>query len=381
MYIGEQIINPSVERLRLSRQLGCSHIVIDTRPNERLLGGDGCWDSAKVTELRRWVEEQGMTLDVLALDIGSILLDSLRAPEKARETAEKLRKDILAAGEGGVRTLKYNVQMVGITRTGFSEGRGGVQCSTFRASDYTPEKDANFSYWGVGHPGGGAHGADIAVNSTGTKEAVGQVLGTESGGVSEAEGWRALEYFVENVIPTAEKAGVRLAGHPHDPAYPPGGLNGVNHVVGSVAGIRRFLDLAPESKSHGLNFCQGTVAEMSPDPNGTVLEAIREFGGRKRIFMVHFRNIKGGYCDFHECFPDEGDVDMAASLRAYRDVGYDGILCPDHVPVSDLDPARERFFAFALGYTKGLLHATEDMSHREAYYRQRRERAVQPGRA
>jgi D-mannonate dehydratase len=60
----------------------------------------------------------------------------------------------------------------------------------------------------------------------------------------------------------------------------------------------------------------------------------------------------------HECFPDEGSVDMAACIRAYRDVGYRCMLCPDHVPLSDLGPARERFFAFALGYTKGLIQAT-----------------------
>jgi mannonate dehydratase len=132
--------------------------------------------------------------------------------------------------------------------------------------------------------------------------------------------------------------------------------------------MKRFLDIAPESPSHGLNFCQGTIAEMSSDPNQIVQDAIREFGQRKRIFMVHFRNINGGYCDFHECFPDEGSVDMAEAIRAYREVGYDGILCPDHVPVSDLDPARERFFAFALGYTKGLLHAlpSKEKSQRPA---------------
>lgn len=359
MYIGEQIINPTEERLRLSTQLGVSNVVIDTRPNLALQGEDGCWDSGKIADQRRWVESLGLSLDVLALDVDSILLDSLRAPDRAAATAARLRKDIQAAADGGVATLKYNVQMVGITRTGFVAGRGGVRCSAFRASEYSPDRDAQFSYWGVGHPGGGEHGADIAVNALGTREAVGQVLGTQSGGISEAEGWQALEYFVEQVIPTAERAGVRLAGHPHDPAYPPGGLNGVNHVVGSVAGMRRFLDLAPESPAHGLNFCQGTVAEMSDTPNDTVLAAIREFGARKRIFMVHFRNIRGGYLDFAECFPDEGSVDMAACIRAYREVGYEGILCPDHVPLSELDPARERFFAFALGYTKGLIQATE----------------------
>ncbi|MBR0687823.1 mannonate dehydratase [Bradyrhizobium manausense] len=357
MYIGEQIINPTAERLRLSSQLGATHVVIDTRPNEQLKGDDGAWDAKKVAAQRQWIEGFGLKLDVLALDVGSILLDSLYKTEAAARTVERLRKDIRAAADGGVTTLKYNLQMVGITRTGFAEGRGGVRCSAFRAADYSPEKDASFSYWGVGHPGGGAHGADISVNALGTAEAVGQVLGTQSGGVTEQQGWHAISCFLEAVLPTAEAAGVRLAGHPHDPAYPPGGLNGVNHVVGSLDGMRRFINLAPESTAHGFNFCQGTIAEMSREPTKVVLEAIKEFGPRGKIFMVHFRNIKGGYLDFAECFPDEGSVDMPACIRAYRDLGYTGILCPDHVPVSELDPARERFFAFALGYTKGLIQS------------------------
>lgn len=357
MDLGEQIINPTEDRLRLSTQYGVKHLVIDSRPNEQLMGEYGAWDAKKIEAQRKWVEGFGMSLDVLALDVDSILLDSIHHPEKAKTTAERLRKDIRAAADGGVTTLKYNLQMVGITRTGFVEGRGGVRGSAFQANKYSKESDAEFSYWGVGHPGADQHGSDIGANAPGAREAVGQVLSAKSGGVTEQQGWDALAYFVEQVIPTAERAGVRLAAHPHDPAYPPGGLNGVEHVVGSIEGIRRFLDLAPESVAHGLNFCQGTVAEMSEDPSDYVVKAIREFGARKRIYMVHFRNIKGGYLDFSECFPDEGSVDMAAAVRAYREVGYDGILCPDHVPVSDLDPARERFFGFALGYTRGLLQA------------------------
>jgi mannonate dehydratase len=86
-----------------------------------------------------------------------------------------------------------------------------------------------------------------------------------------------------------------------------------------------------------------------------VLRAIEEFA--PRIFMVHFRNIKGGYLDFAEVFPDEGDVDMNEAIRAYQRAGYAGILCPDHVPLSELDANRERFMSFALGYTRGLLQA------------------------
>lgn len=357
LYLGEQLINPTESRLTLSAQLGVSGIVIDTRPNAQLLGPDGRWDGAKVADQRRFVERFGLKLDVLALDVGSILLDSIHNPERAARTAEALRTDIRAAAAGGAPILKYNLQMVGITRTAAIQGRGGAKCSAFRAADYKPEADALFSYWGVGHPDSNREDSDEPANALGAPEACGQVLAQESGGVTAEQGWRAIEYLVEQIAPTAEREGVKLAAHPHDPAYPPGGLNGVEHVVGSLDGVRRFLDIAPGNACHGLNFCQGTIAEMSSDPNAVVQAAIAEFGGRKRIFMVHFRNIKGGYCDFAECFPDDGDVDMAAAIRAYRAVGYTGPLCPDHVPLSDIDPGRERFFSFALGYTRGLLQA------------------------
>lgn len=357
MYIGEQLINPTADRLRLSTQLGVGHVVLDTRPNVQLEGADGNWDAGKVAAYRRRVEGFGLTLECLALDVGSFLIDTLYDRLRAARRAEKLQADIRAAADGGLGLLKYNLQMVGITRTGRRLGRGGVLESAFRATDYSVQADRAHSYWGVGHPGGGVAGADIAVNAVGTAEAVGQVVAREIQGVTAAQAWSALEQLVEVVVPAAERAGLRLAAHPHDPAYPNGGLNGVEHVVGSTEGIERFLDLAPESTAHGINFCQGTVAEMSSDPSPYVIEAIRRIGGRGRIYMVHFRNIKGGFCDFSECFPDEGAVDMAAAVRAYRAVGYRGILCPDHVPASDLDPARERFFAFALGYTKGLLQA------------------------
>ncbi|WP_319413333.1 mannonate dehydratase [uncultured Cohaesibacter sp.] len=355
MYLGEQLISPTDERLRLSAQLGCEGIVIDTRPNPELLTGDGLWDVAKITQQRKWVESYGMSCDCLALDLGSLLLDSLRNLERAKIRAAQLRQHIQAAGEGGVNMVKFTVAMVGITRTGVVDGRGGMKCSTFKASDYAPETDARFSYWGTVLPEDGETKSASPVYDKSNPETGGQMLANEAGGISFEEGWRAIEFMIDELLPTAEKAGVRLACHPHDPAYPREGLNGVHHVLGSLEGMKRFIALAPESPSLGFNFCQGTIAEMSSDPNAIVLEAIREFGPRQKIFMVHFRNIKGGYLDFREAMPDEGSVDMAASIKAYREVGYKGILCPDHVPLSDVDPGRERFFAYCLGYTRGLL--------------------------
>ena len=140
-----------------------------------------------------------------------------------------------------------------------------------------------------------------------------------AGIVSEEENWERIDHFLAAVVPVATAAKVRLACHPHDPYTPPG-CPGVTRVLGMVERLKRFVKMH-ESPSHGLNFCQGTIAEMLDDPAREIFEVIRWFGRRGKIFNVHFRNIKGRKLDFMEAFLNEGDMDMAHSLAAYRDVG------------------------------------------------------------
>jgi mannonate dehydratase len=170
--------------------------------------------------------------------------------------------------------------------------------------------------------------------------------------------WQALERVVKAAVPVAEEVGIKLAMHPQDPPMPADADLNVHHVLRSVESLEHFLDLYP-SPVHGLNFCQGTVAEMCENPAVEILDAIRKFGEKEKIFMVHFRNIRGGYLNFSEVLPDEGDVNMLDAIRAYRDVGFLGMLCPDHVALSDSDPDNERLFSFCLGYIKGLIQAVE----------------------
>jgi mannonate dehydratase len=84
---------------------------------------------------------------------------------------------------------------------------------------------------------------------------------------------------------------------------------------------------------------------------------IRYFGARRKIFNVHFRNIKGHFLDFEETFPDDGDVNMVEALKTYREVGYDGMIMPDHAPQIDGDPDHRQAFAFEFGYIQALLQA------------------------
>jgi len=168
---------------------------------------------------------------------------------------------------------------------------------------------------------------------------------------SEEEVWERITYFLERAVPVAEKAGVKLACHPDDP--PVAALRGETRVLDSLEGLKRLIETVP-SEANGLNFCQGTVAEMGVD----VIEAIRYFGSRGVIHHVHFRNIKGSVPRFDESFIDDGDVNMLDALCAYKEVGYTGTIMPDHWPrVVGHSPQVGR--AFALGYMKALMQALD----------------------
>ncbi len=132
------------------------------------------------------------------------------------------------------------------------------------------------------------------------------------------------------------------------------GWRGVHTVLGSVDGMKRFVDTMP-SPYHGLNFCQGTVSEMLAKPGEEIYDVIRYFGSRRKIFIVHFRNIRGGFLKFEETFPDEGDVNMPRALRTYQEVGYDGMIMPDHVPQIVGDQRGQKAFAYCFGYIQALL--------------------------
>jgi mannonate dehydratase len=94
MYISEQLLNPSEARLRLSAQLGVEHVVLDNRGTELV---STAWDAKTLRDYRRWVEGFGLELDVFALDVASILLDSLVDLASAKKSRNLLAPASAAA--------------------------------------------------------------------------------------------------------------------------------------------------------------------------------------------------------------------------------------------------------------------------------------------
>jgi mannonate dehydratase len=315
----------SDEVLRVMAAFGVDHIC-SRLPSPKF---DENWSVEGLTKLRQRVESFGIVLAAVPLPLSSSYIAKSenpdimlgRSPERDQEI-DKICKMIENCAHAGIPMVKYNMTILGVVRTGREPGRGGCSYSYF---DYSKTKQ--------------------------------EPPLTEAGPVSSEMMWERITYFLKRVVPVAEQNKVKMACHPHDPAMPADeGFRGVHRVLGSVDGLKRFIEINP-SPYHGLNFCQGTVSEMLKDPSRELPDVIRYFGMRKKIFNVHFRNIHGGFLNFRETFPDAGSVDMLAMLRVYKEVGYDGMLMPDHVPQIEGDTGGHQAFAFSFGYIRALMQA------------------------
>lgn len=165
---------------------------------------------------------------------------------------------------------------------------------------------------------------------------------------TEDDIWKSFTDFMHAIMPTAEKAGVRIGLHPDDPPVP--SLGGVARVFRNFEGYQRALQIA-DSENFGICLCIGTWSEGGPATGKSAIEMIRYFGAKGRIFKIHFRNVSSYLPRFHETFVDEGYQDMYGVMRALRDVNFSGIVIPDHVPAG-ADPMMN--VAFTIGYMKAF---------------------------
>lgn len=171
--------------------------------------------------------------------------------------------------------------------------------------------------------------------------------------IGEEDLWSNLDYFLRRVLPVAEKAGVKLSMHPDDPPITP--ICGVSRIMRTVENFQRLLDLVP-SPMNTITMCQGNFTLMTDD----LPRVIHQFGDK--ISFVHFRDVRGVPTRFEETWHDAGKTDMLACMRAYRDIGFNGVLRPDHVPTVEGDSNDNAGYSafgrlYAIGYIRGLREA------------------------
>jgi mannonate dehydratase len=246
------------------------------------------------------------------------------------EEIEKVIQSIRAAGRAGLPVIEYNFYANRLVEGYYEElGRGGAGLTAY---DY--ERSRNLPPL----PDVGTYTAE--------------------------QSWSNITYFLKAVIPEAEKAGVKMAIHPHDPPVPLS--RGSAQIMSTVAGWKRLTEIVP-SEANGITYDCGVTRELGEDP----IEVLRYFGSRKRINHVHFRNVivRKPYVDYTEVFPDEGQVDMFAVMQELVRLKYTGIIYPEHPRALDADKERPDFrtyypggggyagFAYNVAYARALLQA------------------------
>ncbi len=296
-------------------QSGVRHAVIR-------LPEDGKFDYSSLSHwqsLTRRYNDFGFT-PVAVEPMPNELHDHIKAGDEKRDEAiEKAISMFPNMARCGIDTICFNFMAhVGWLRTSsdFPE-RGGARVTEFRMEDYQPTDKA----------------------------------------ITSRELWHNYEYFVKAAVPAAEKYGIKLALHPDDPPVP--ALGAVERIMISRENIRHAVREICPSDSLGICMCQANYYIMGE----CVEDVIREFADC--IGMVHFRNTKGVPTAFRETFHDNGEMDMAALMRTYRECGVSVPIRVDHVPTMAGEASRLPGYdamgrLFAIGYLKGILDATEE---------------------
>ena len=167
--------------------------------------------------------------------------------------------------------------------------------------------------------------------------------------ISREELWGRLQRFLEELVPVAEQAGVRLAAHPDDPPMPT--IRQQPRLVYQPRMYQRLLDIVP-SKSNQLELCVGTLAEMTEDD---VYEAVDNYSKQGKIAYIHLRNVVGKVPHYRETFIDEGDVDMIRILSILKRNNFEGVILPDHTPQMSCSAPWHAGMAHTIGFVEAAL--------------------------
>lgn len=323
MYIGTQTLCRNDADIEVLAQLGVLNI--DQTPTEPW----SKWSADILNSLRDRFDRYGIKLEMIHIPLGSRSAFENEAgaiflgPSDARDRAlDQMCETVRMASNAGLRGLNYNITLLGHLRTESRYGRGGARLSSFEYDKLDQSADE-----------------------------------FKGGPADEDEMWERIDHWLKCIIPVAEEYKVQMACHPSDPGIGFGKTyRGVARPLGMAEGFKKFVELY-DSPYNGLNFCQGCMSESLNNPATEIFDVIRYFGSRKKIFNVHFRNIKGQLNNFVEVFPDEGDIDMLKAMRTYKEVGYEYMIMPDHVPGISGPEAAKVGFAYAYGYIHAALQA------------------------
>lgn len=336
------------EHYQFARQAGATHIVahltdyfkggsFNPRDNQPTGGESGwgragdpgkLWTAAELRTLREEVEAAGLTLAAVENFDPAHWHDILLDGPKRSAHIENVKQIIRGLGEAGIPIMGYNFSLAGVAgRVTGPFARGEAVSVGMDGPCDTPIPRGMI--WNMVYDPDAPAGVEPSI--------------------THEELWRRLKGFLDEVLPVAEAAGVRLAAHPDDPPLPT--LRGQPRLVYQPRHYQKLIDLNP-SPANALEFCIGSLAEMT---EGDIYETVDRYSAQQRLGYIHFRNVTGKVPTYKETFIDDGDVDMIRVLEILARNRYEGVLIPDHTPQMNCAAPWHTGMAYTLGYMRAAM--------------------------
>ena len=329
--------------LQYIRQIPNMHSVVsavyDVKPGE-------LWPRESIEKIKKLSEENGLVFDV----VESIPVhENIKlGADNADELTDVYCQNIERCAEYGVKCITYNFMPVfDWTRTQLNkkapDGSTSLVMYMDQLKDLDPlREDIKLPGWDASY----------------TQDEVRDLINAYSE-LGEEGLWKNLERFLEKVIPTAERCGVRMAIHPDDPPYP---IFGLPRIITNEENIDRMLAMV-DSQANSLCLCTGSLGSGGFND---VEKLVRKYSAMDRVAFMHIRQVKlldDG--SFEECghLSKNGSMDMYRIVKALTDTGFDGYVRPDHGRMIWGETGKPGYGLYdrALGamYINGLFEACE----------------------
>lgn len=337
------------EHYKFAKQCGATHLVIhlvdyfsndnDNKNNANQPIGETkgwgkagssneIWTLEELVTIKKEINSHGLELEAIENFDPAHWHDVLLDGPKKQEQIENLKQLIRNVGKAGIPTFGYNFSLAGVSaRIQGEYARGNAVSVAMEGGNDTPVP--NGMVWNMVYDENAPKGTLARINHD--------------------ELWQRLQYFLNEIIPVAEEAGVQMAAHPDDPPMPY--VRDTPRLVYQPDLYQKLIDMKPSS-SNNLEFCLGSIAEMT---EGDVYEATDNYSKQGKISYIHFRNIIGKVPYYKEVFVDEGDIDMVKILRILKKNNFGGVLIPDHTPQMTCDAPWYAGMAYAMGYMNAAM--------------------------
>ena len=314
MQVGETV---SAEELTWIKQMGVEYLNVQT--------GNGRATLQNFLDIKKRVENAGLKVwNISNNDNRNIEEVVLNLPGRDQKI-EWLKQYIRDTGKAGIGYITYAHMANGIWSSAQESTRGGGAARSFHLSNAK-------GFWnGKTYEGPLTHGRKF----------------------TKAELWENYTYFIRQIAPVAEEAGVRFGIHPDDPPVPE--LGGIpRHMFGTFDGYVKALQIA-NSPNIGVCLCCGTWMEGGKSTGKDVLDAVRAFAKMGKLWKIHFRNVTAPIPDFVETYIDNGYTDMYKLMKTLVDVDFRGNLIADHVPA--MAGGKNNNWSYSMGYIRALYNA------------------------